>query len=282
MKLRVHHRTEYLYSQPARTNSNEIRLQPPHTPWQTRSFWLLKVLPATPLRHYVDLHRNGIHHFEIEEPHSRLVLDATSTVITLNRYADGEPVGIPFSALQSDACREDAEVMIYQKDSRYVRMDPAIWRAAIDVKGDSDDIFLTAKAICEHLYDTCQYVSGVTTVNTTSSEFFQNRQGVCQDFAHLMLAMCRALGIPARYVSGYLYDRRRGNLRGAHQSHAWVEIFLPGHGWFGIDPTNRLPVNDLYVTLASGRDYDDAAPVKGSFTGSGSRTMKVTVSVEEL
>lgn len=280
MKLRVHHRTEYQYSQPARINSNEIRLQPPHTPWQMRTFWLLKVLPATPMRHYVDLHRNGIYHFEIDEPHSRLLIDATSTVITQNRYASGEPLGIPFSALAK--CREDAEVTVYLNESRYVKMPPAIWRAAIDVRDGGDDIFLTAKAISGLLHATCRYVPGVTTVNTSSSDFFEGREGVCQDFAHLMLAMCRALGIPARYVSGYLYDRRRGSLRGAHESHAWVEIYLPGLGWYGLDPTNRLLVSDQYITLASGRDYDDAAPVKGSFIGSGNRIMQVAVSVEEL
>ncbi len=281
MKLRVLHRTEYLYTTTVRSNSNEVRLQPPQTPWQHRGFYLLKVVPASRLKHFFDFHRNGVHYFEIEEPHQRMVIEAQSTVTTQPRGLDADtfPV-VSFLALRE--CRESEEIMLYLSHSRYVRFSPVLWKTALDLRNDSDDLFRTARVINEFIYDNCRYLSGVTTVETTSEDFFEGRTGVCQDFAHLMLALCRSLGIPARYVSGYLYDALRGDLRGAHQSHAWVEVYIPGHGWVGFDPTNRQLVDECYITLATGRDYEDAAPVKGSYVGAGTRVMKVSVSIERL
>jgi transglutaminase-like putative cysteine protease len=104
---------------------------------------------------------------------------------------------------------------------------------------------------------------------------------VCQDFAHLMLAMCRSVQLPARYVSGYLFDAKRTEVRGAHASHAWVEVWLPGVGWHGMDPTNNCLTHENYVVLAAGRDYHDVPPVKGSFWGAPEREMQVTVHLEE-
>ena len=281
MKLRVHHRTEYVYSQPVRLNCNEVRLQPPHTPWQTRDFWLLKVLPATRVRHFTDFHRNAVQHYEIEEPHQRMVIEAQSTMTTRPRGPE-EGERTPVSFLGLAGCRESEESMVYVGHSRYVRFNPVLWKTALDLRNDSDDIFRTAQAVNHYVYDSCRYQAGVTTVDTTSEHFFESRTGVCQDFAHLMLALCRSLGIPSRYVSGYLYDAQRSHLRGAHQSHAWVEVYLPGQDWVGFDPTNRQLVNECYITLAVGRDYDDAAPVKGSYVGSSTRVMNVTVSVERI
>ena len=281
MKLRVLHRTEYLYATTVRSNSNEVRLQPPHTPWQSRGFFMLKVVPASRLRHFFDFHRNGVHYFEIEEPHQRMVIEAQTTVNTLPRGLDTQSFPrVSYSALLE--CRESEEIMLYLSHSRYVRFSPVLWKTALDLRNDGDDLFRTVCTINEFIYDNCRYLSGVTTVDTTSEDFFEGRTGVCQDFAHLMLALCRSLGIPARYVSGYLYDPSRGHLRGAHESHAWIEAYIPGHGWQGFDPTNRQVVNECYITLAVGRDYDDAAPVKGSYVGAGSRVMKVSVSVERL
>jgi transglutaminase-like putative cysteine protease len=125
------------------------------------------------------------------------------------------------------------------------------------------------------------YKSGVTTVGTTSEQFFANPTGVCQDYTHLMIALCRALKIPARYVSGYLFEASPGQMRGAQASHAWCEVLMPGHGWHGMDPTNDRLVDEHYIALATGRDYDDVAPVKGTFFGGGHRQMNVVVTVEE-
>lgn len=281
MKLRVQHRTEYLYTTVVRSNANEVRLQPPQTPWQARGFFMLKVLPSTRLKHYQDFYRNAVHYFEIGEPHQKLVIEAQSTVTTLPRgHGVTERPPVSFAALST--CRETDEFAFYMGDSRYVRINPLLWKTAIDLRNDSDDLLLTVQNISDYVYDHSRYQAGVTTVDTTSGDFFTGRTGVCQDFTHLALAFCRSLGIPARYVSGYLYDSQREELRGSHASHAWFEAYIPGYGWAGFDPTNRQRVNEGYITLATGRDYGDAAPVKGSYVGAGTRVMKVSVSVEQL
>ena len=127
------------------------------------------------------------------------------------------------------------------------------------------------------------YSPGTTTVKDSASQAFSAQQGVCQDHTHVFLACCRSLGIPARYVSGYIYNGAHGHLRGAQASHAWCEVWLPGRGWFGLDPTNDTLADERYVKIATGRDYDDAAPIRGSFNGPAGATaaLEVTVRVEK-
>jgi transglutaminase-like putative cysteine protease len=114
------------------------------------------------------------------------------------------------------------------------------------------------------------------------SEVLKNRRGVCQDFAHVMIGICRALKIPTRYVSGYLYNGPADQLRGAQASHAWVEIFLPELGWRGLDPTNAQQPDERYVKIAAGRDYADVSPLRGTFRGPPQRKMAVEVLVSSL
>jgi transglutaminase-like putative cysteine protease len=110
-------------------------------------------------------------------------------------------------------------------------------------------------------------------------EVLEQKAGVCQDFAHVMLGMCRALKIPARYVSGYIYNGPSGTLAGAQASHAWCEVYLPDLGWRALDPTNNQQADERYVKVAAGRDYADVAPIKGQYRGTPQKTMNVTVQV---
>jgi len=279
MKLRVTHRTEYIYSQPVRSNSNELRFTPLHNDRQERRFFLLRVLPSARLRRFTDLNFNWVNFFEIEEPHQRLLIEAQSAVTTQNQYQNGEPLGVKLGELNH--VKHADECYPFLQESCYVKITPEIWRAAVDARGDSEDVFVVTRTIMDYLHKLCRYVPGASSVTTNSAEFFLDARGVCQDFTHLMLAMCRSLGIPARYVSGYLYDPTRREMRGAHASHAWCEVFIPGRGWYGFDPTNSRLADDYYVMLAVGRDYDDVAPVKGTFLGSGSRTMNVLVHIQD-
>lgn len=126
------------------------------------------------------------------------------------------------------------------------------------------------------------YVPLSTDVNTHMIEVVRQRRGVCQDFAHVMLGMCRTLKIPARYVSGYLYNGPANQLLGAQASHAWCEVFVPDHGWRALDPTNNQPADERCIKLAVGRDYADVAPIKGHYKGTPRRTMTVEVRVEPI
>jgi transglutaminase-like putative cysteine protease len=135
-----------------------------------------------------------------------------------------------------------------------------------------------ANGCCAYIYQHFQYQKGITTVETTIDEILEHRSGVCQDFAHVLLQMLRTLGIPARYVSGYICPNKSG-MRGEGATHAWIEYYLPGYGWVGLDPTNNVFAGPYHVRLATGRHFGDCSPVKGTFKGLAHQNLSVFVSV---
>jgi transglutaminase-like putative cysteine protease len=279
MKLHILHQTFYRYAGAVNGNANELRLTPKTSLWQKPQFFLLRVLPSTRLRRFQDLHGNHVTYFEVEESHSSLSIEATCTVTTQDRYSDGLPAAISLAELENPQQMESVEPFL--QPTSLVDICPEIWRAAVDIRAEETSVFGLARSLMRYVYESCKYESGVTDVHTTASEFWTDRRGVCQDFAHLYLALCRSVQLPARYVSGYLYDSRRTEIRGAHATHAWAEVWLPGIGWHGMDPTNDSLTHENYVVLAAGRDYHDVPPVKGSFWGPSEREMQVLVHIEE-
>jgi transglutaminase-like putative cysteine protease len=281
MQLRVLHRTRYLYRSPVTDSFNEVRLRPASDDPKRLLFYLLKVHPPHRLRHRRDAFHNYVQWFEMPSAHSELVIEATSNICTTSQYDDGKPLGISFDAI---AMGEHTDmVRPFLTSSRYITVNQAIWRLAVDALPDRTGIFETAEAIMAFINQGWTYAPNTTSATTHMEQVLVDRRGVCQDFAHLMIGMCRSIGIPARYVSGYLYNGPRGILRGAQASHAWCEIWLPGRGWYGLDPTNNTLADERYIKIATGRDYDDAAPIRGSFNGPPGVTerLEVTVEVEE-
>jgi transglutaminase-like putative cysteine protease len=272
MFLHVFHRTRYLYRLPVSDSHNEVRLRPATTDEKRLPFFLLAVQPPVRLRHFRDEHFNYVHWFDIPEPHDELVIEAESRITTTSQFADGLPTDIPFEALRG---LHDESLRPFTGDSRYVAVEPEVWRLAVDARDGRRGVFETARALMEAVFRGWEYDPAATDASTHMRAAFTSRRGVCQDFAHIMIGLCRSLGIPARYVSGYLFAGR-----GAQASHAWCEIHLPGQGWFGLDPTNNLLADDLYVKIATGRDYQDAAPVRGEFRGPPGATAALEVRVE--
>jgi transglutaminase-like putative cysteine protease len=135
-----------------------------------------------------------------------------------------------------------------------------------------------ATHLCKYVFDNFAYKKGITTVETTLDQIWKLRSGVCQDFAHILLAVLRLMDIPARYVSGYVCPKESG-MRGEGATHAWVEAYIPYFGWLGFDPTNNCIVNDTHVRLAVGKSFSDCSPVKGTYRGASDHTMEVLVSV---
>jgi transglutaminase-like putative cysteine protease len=135
-----------------------------------------------------------------------------------------------------------------------------------------------AKYFNKYVYETFTYKKGITTVETTLSEIWTLKSGVCQDFAHFLLAILRLVGIPSRYVSGYICPNKNG-MRGEGATHAWVEAYLPSYGWLGLDPTNNCIVNEQHVKLAVGKSFSDCSPVKGTYRGTSNHVLEVGVSV---
>jgi transglutaminase-like putative cysteine protease len=282
MHLQVRHRTEYHYTQPVQDNSNELRLTPSDSVRQRLETNTLTILPACRLSHYKDLNLNCVHYFTIPQQHQRMVIDLRCTVTTFP-LVDFERLPYGFSHHDLHLCRHLEECHPYLQNSAYIELTPEAWRMGIDIQQGSTDVFQTSYAIMETIFREFTYASGTTNVSTHANTVLEKRSGVCQDFAHAMVAICRSLSIPARYVSGYFFDATRDqSLRGSEASHAWVEVYIDGFGWIGLDPTNNKVIDETYITLARGRDYKDVAPVIGHYRGNSSSSMTITVTVSHL
>jgi transglutaminase-like putative cysteine protease len=280
MKLQVVHRTHYTYAEAVAQNYNELRLQPISDSTQTCDSFILKIHPATRLSHFLDFYLNYVHYFEIPEPHQTLTVESVSRVntspATLPDDADTAPMVRLPECLRMEKCYD------FLQASTFVALSPEVWKLALDASDGQTDVWRAAVAIRRFIHGNFKYMPKSTTVSTHMLEVLRLRCGVCQDFAHLMLGMCRAIRIPARYVSGYLYNGPLDKLVGAQASHAWCEVYVPDVGWRGLDPTNNRAADDHYIKVATGRDYADIVPVKGHYKGTASRTMSVDVHVTAL
>jgi len=265
VRLRITHTTTFDYDAPVSEAYMEMRLRPLDAGGQRCDAFRMSTDPAGEVLGYVDRFGNAVRHFDTIAPHDRLVVSARSEVSTPGTLADPERGLSPldhYDALQP---------------TRYAPVTPEI-AALAQGAVVSGDLGATAQAVMQAVHRALAYVPGATTVKTTAAEALASGQGVCQDFAHLMIAACRALGIPARYVSGYVLAPRRGS---ATASHAWNDVFVAGRGWLSLDPTHGLEQTEDYVRVAVGRDYADVPPTRGVFKGAGHETMRVDVQVEE-
>lgn len=281
MKLQIFHRTHYKYEASVRDSFNEARLQPTSSGTQTCQNFILKVLPSSRLSHYRDFYLNYVHVFEIPQPHTELSVEATSVVTTANEpllAADATPAPLAEigAAARLERCYD------FLQSSTYVDVTPELWRLAIDATEGQTDTWQAAQAIMRFIHREFRYQTASTNAHTHMRDVLQSRTGVCQDFAHVMIGLCRALKIPARYVSGYLYNGPADQLKGAQASHAWVEAYIPGPGWCGLDPTNNCLTAGHHVKIATGRDYADVSPIKGTYRGLGKRVLSVEVLVTSL
>ena len=302
MRLRIFHTTRYVYPIQASESHNEARLMPLSDDDQTCLDFRLTLTPPARIFAY-DLPSGRVHYFDTRVRHAELAIQAESLVITHRQN--------PFRFLPAGNSAEDGE--FYRRES--VRQDYAEFLTATDrvqLHPETDRIAAIARkqasgagtvpflmALTRQLYRVLVYAPGATSVNTTILHVLEHREGVCQDFAHLMLAICRRQGIPARYVSGYLYTgeaqpegRDDGKAPGApvdpdaphglvsgNAMHAWVECLLTDNRWHGFDPTNNLLTNDYYVKVHTGRDYGDVPPVRGVYRGPFAHTLEVSVRV---
>ena len=274
MKFEIFHRTHYAYASPVRESFNAVRLQPLSNERQTVESFLLKVLPTARLRHYHDFYSNYVHHFEIAEPHSVLSIESRLEITTHNRPplpANARPASLARlpEALQQGRCYD------FIQDSRFVELTPEVWRLAVDATHGEDDVWQSALRLMAYVHGALKYQSNSTHVHTPMRDVLAQGRGVCQDFAHVMIGLCRSLKIPALYVSGYLATQA------ASATHAWTEVFVPGTGWRALDPTHNCQPDETYVKIGVGRDYADVPPVSGTYKGTTDRTLSVEVKIEK-
>ena len=157
-----------------------------------------------------------------------------------------------------------------------VEQSPEVWRQALDVTDGVGDTWQATLAMMKFVHGSLKYESRATGVHTHARDVLRDKRGVCQDFAHVMLSLCRCVKIPALYVSGYLATEA------ASATHAWVEVLIPGIGWQALDPTHNCQPGESYVKIAVGRDYADVAPVTGNYRGTTDRKMLVNVSIKQV
>lgn len=281
MKLQTFHRTRYRYGAPVRESFNEARLHPAHADGQECRQFTLRITPLAKQSHYFDFYSNCVHLFEIAAPHTELLVEATALVITpdapaLPLDASPAPLARISDALLLDRCYD------FLPDSTYVELTSATTALATTALAGATDTWQAALALMRYVQREFSYRPASTTVHTHMREVLKARHGVCQDFAHVMIGLCRALRIPARYVSGYLYNGPADQLKGAQASHAWVEVYIPGTGWCGLDPTNGRATAGHHVKVAVGRDYADVSPLKGTYRGTDKHTLTVEVLVTDV
>jgi transglutaminase-like putative cysteine protease len=272
----IHHITRYAYDLPVKESVSQVRIYPVVDAWQQVKQFELRITGSPHVATFSDYHGNQVGEFSLLEPHRDLSIDSRFTVQTLMRPAQDFQAVFPLASLPA-AIAQDVYLLILATPEK-ISGQAAVQRA-LDSLPWSDRTVSEAAWLCsEHIYSHFSYVKGITDVETTVDEILEHQSGVCQDFAHVMLQMLRTLGIPARYVSGYICPNRSG-LRGEGATHAWVEFYQPDTGWLGIDPTNNVWVNGHHVRLASGMHFADCTPVKGTFRGVARQALSVYVSV---
>jgi transglutaminase-like putative cysteine protease len=281
MKLRAEHTTTYLYSAPVSICHTEVHLMPRADRNQHVLEHQLAILPA-PEQTFSrrDYFGNDATYFSIYEPHRTLTITSRS-LLEIEESDPLEPSLTPaWEEARGDEWR-DAEPRA-MREYQFIFASPRIplgpeFAAYAALSFPAGRPLLDAALdLCHRVHQDFEYDQRATTVTTPVADLLHKRRGVCQDFAHFMIACLRSLGLAARYVSGYL---RSGALIGAEASHAWVSVFCPGIGWLDLDPTNDLLVNGSHVTLAWGRDYSDVAPVTGVSIGGGDHVINVSVRV---
>jgi transglutaminase-like putative cysteine protease len=279
MRYTIAHRTRYYYPVPVHDSHTIVHLQPRSDTSQYCTRYELSVSPRTRVFSYADRFGNDVQHFAILPEHAMLEVIARSQVVTA-RGAPAAPEPLPRSLVDADPQRDD--LFDFLHGSRYITFGNGLGAFAdqVGTPGPDDDIVAWFQHASHKLHDEFTYDKTTTSVHATVEESVRLRAGVCQDFAHVLIALCRRAGIPARYVSGYIAGG--GETLGAEASHAWAEAYLGPRGWVGIDPTNDTWIGDTFVRIATGRDYRDVSPVRGVFTGASSSIMSVDVAVEAL
>ena len=279
MQLRVLHRTTYSYAGKASESFNELRLRPLEDATQRCADFQLRLTPGTTPREYSDFYGNTVHYFEILEKHPKLVIEAVSAIETTPLAARPPVPRVPVAELERSTERE--MLAEFYNGSHYVPLEVELWREAQDALAEGrSDVWSDVRRLGEHIYRRFAYRPNTTGVNTDAIDALKLRMGVCQDFAHVHLGLCRSMGIPARYVSGYFFNNTR-RPREIEASHAWIEAWVPGYGWAAFDPTHDRVADERYVKIAVGRDYADIRPVSGTYRGAPTRSLKVAVTVRE-
>jgi transglutaminase-like putative cysteine protease len=281
LEFTILHQTTYRYLEKIHESYSIVHLQPRSDTTQYCTKYELNVSPRARVFSYADRFGNDVQHFAVLPDHDVLSIVARSSVITVR--PPNPPIPTPVTMADLHADPELPWMYDLLHESRYVAFGPELRAFASEVgEPGGDDLvawFMHAGTTIKHEFT---YNKEATNVHTDVDESIRLRAGVCQDYAHILVALCRLNGIPARYVSGYVFSGQEGAVLGAEASHAWCEAYLGPHGWVGYDPTNDTLIDDRFAKIGVGRDYRDVSPVRGIYKGASRSTMSVNVAMEAL
>jgi transglutaminase-like putative cysteine protease len=279
MLLNVRHRTQYRYADQVSECVMEVRLQPPTSYRQRLLSFNLAVEPKAQLFSYEDHLGNVVHHFDVPQPHDELTMTAQALVETI------PPPDLPVALAPAEWEALDADTrggafFDYLRPHGFATASEKL-AGFMAESGLNDprgvDPLSAVWRLSERMKANLRYAPGASDVESPIDEALEARSGVCQDFSHIMITICRSWGIPARYVSGYAYEAKKSPA--AETSHAWVELYLPSLQWVGFDPAKNRPVNEGYVAVAIGLDYSDVPPTRGVYKGDADSELLVAVDV---
>lgn len=272
----IHHVTKYEYDRPVKESVNEIRIYPYTCPEQEILFHELNITDTPDILTITDYWGNRAGMFNLLSAHKELIIESKLIVRTIGK---GDLHHHAIAGL--DTLKEEVDNNLSLLELSRVEET----ELKEQIKGLIMDIYQPGISVADftekcsaYIFRHFKYIKGITSIETTVAEILEHRSGVCQDFAHVMLEMLRTLQIPSRYVSGYICPNKNG-MRGEGATHAWVEAWIPGSGWTGIDPTNNVWVTDNHVKLAVGRNFNDCSPIKGTFKGPARQSLSVYVSI---
>jgi transglutaminase-like putative cysteine protease len=290
MDYRITHRTTYEYAAPVSVSHHAARFQPRHeSPQECLDFRITITPPPAVTKTHTDYFGNALCMFSIQRLHQRMEVIAESTVSVAARTPPVPSLSPAWTEVQ-ERFRDPvspADVQPYEfcLDSPLVHAAPDFAEYARKSFHGEVPLLVGARMLTQRIYREFAYDREATDAATPLLEAWKQRRGVCQDFAHIGIACLRSLGLPARYVSGYIRTVPpvgKPRLVGADASHAWFSVYCPHTGWVDFDPTNDLLPGDEHVTVAVGRDFSDVSPLSGILTGGGDHEVVVSVDVEPL
>jgi transglutaminase-like putative cysteine protease len=280
MQYRIRHLTRFVYTSPVRESVMELRMQPLEDVRQrTLSFHVTTTHRARVFA-YRDHYGNAVHYFDIPARHAKLEISVESAVDVQARTDLPKRLS-PETWADIDAMVESGEHIDWLLPSRFAAPSDALEQFALAIGFTrGQDPLTLLRTLNSAVFSQFSYEPRTTRVDSPIDEALRARAGVCQDFAHIMIALVRGIGIPGRYVSGYIAPRESEHDRaGDNTTHAWMEALLPGLGWVGFDPTNNTLAGERHIAVAIGRDYSDVPPTRGVFKGDAGSELSVAVAV---
>lgn len=295
MTYNVYHKTQYEYQSMVTFSHNLARLKPKETVGQSLESFALEVEPeAFEIHEFADMFGNPTHHLLVRAAHETLTVTGKSRVLLHEEAVERQIRQVE----EESVSYEEGLRRLFGFDRRNIQAVPFLFETDSIPKGSEAiqeyvkesfapkrDLYEAAHEFMERIFKDFKFVSGFSDVTTPIEEIFEAKKGVCQDFAQFAISALRSIGLPARYVSGYIETippEGKEKLFGSDASHAWFSLFIPGAGWADFDPTNNLVPREQHILLGYGRDYNDLSPLKGVVRSSGESELSVMVDVERV